>query len=87
MNEFNLKISTPDGDAFNDKAVFMSLRGAEGDLAVMAGHVPFTTTVKSGLCKIETLDSAGSFKGVIPGGLLTVAKEGVTLICGSFKRD
>lgn len=87
MNEFNLKISTPDGDAFNGKVVFLSLRGSEGDLAVMAGHVPFITTIKACRCKVEALDESESFSGTIPGGLLTVAKDYVTLICGSFERD
>ncbi len=87
MNEFNLKISTPEGDAYNGKAIFLSLRGTEGDLAIMAGHVPFITTVKAGNCKVETENESESFFGTISGGLLTVAKDGVTLICGSFNRD
>lgn len=87
MNEFNLRISTPDGDAFNGKAVFLSLRGSEGDLAVMAGHVPFITTTKAGRCKVEALDESESFSGTIPAGLLTVTKDCVTLICGSFERE
>lgn len=87
MNEFNLRISTPDGDAFNGKAIFLSLRGSEGDLAVMAGHVPFITTTKAGRCKVEASDESESFSGIISTGLLTVAKDCVTLICGRFERE
>ncbi len=87
MNEFNLRISTPDGDAFNGKAIFLSLRGSEGDLAVMAGHVSFITTTKAGRCKVEASDESESFTGIIPAGLLTVAKDCVTLICGSFEKE
>ena len=46
MNTFLLAISSPDGDIFREKVYCISLRGAEGDLAVMAGHIPFVTTVK-----------------------------------------
>ena len=84
MKESRLKISTPDGDVFSGDAVFFSVRGTEGDLAVMAGHVPFVTTVKEGSCKVEAPDEADSFSGTVPGGLLTVSHEGVTLICPEF---
>ena len=47
MKTFLLIISTPDGEMFNGEAVNISLRGVEGDLAVMAGHIPFVTAVKS----------------------------------------
>ena len=46
MNEYHLTVSTPSGTVFDGDAVFLSLRGAGGDLAVMAGHIPFVTTVK-----------------------------------------
>ena len=87
MKEFNLRISTPEVDVFNGSAIFLSLRGAEGDLAVMAGHVPFFTTVKAGNCKVETPNEADSFYGTVPGGLLTVDHDQVTLICGSFSEE
>ncbi|MDD5981961.1 MAG: hypothetical protein PUC27_07440 [Clostridium sp.] len=87
MKEFNLRISTPEGDVFNGSAIFLSLRGAEGDLAVMAGHVPFITTVKAGNCKVETPNEADSFSGTVPGGLLIVDHDQVTLICGSFSEE
>ena len=47
MNEYHLTVSTPSGTVFDGDAVFLSLRGAGGDLAVMAGHIPFVTTVRS----------------------------------------
>ena len=45
MNTFSLNISSPDGSLFEGEIVKISLRGAEGDLAVMAGHIPLITTV------------------------------------------
>ena len=40
MKTFKLKISSPDGDVFNGDAVKLCLRGTEGELAIMAGHIP-----------------------------------------------
>ena len=84
MKTFTLKISSPEGDLFYGEAVKLSLRASEGDLAVMAGHVPFITSVVPGECKIEFEDGEEKI-GTTEGGILTVAKDKVTLLAGSFK--
>jgi len=84
MNSYNLVISSPDGTVFDGEAVFLSLRGAEGELAVMAGHIPFITSVKPCECKVELSDGTEK-KARIDGGLLTVDADKVTLLSGSFK--
>lgn len=82
MRTFQLSISSPDGNLFSGEAVMMTLRGIEGDLAVMAGHVPFITSVKP--CDVKVLLPDGDERiGHSDGGLLTVAADGVTLL-GSF---
>ena len=83
MNTFRLCISSPDGILYKRDAVFLSLRGADGDLAIMAGHVPFVTSVKHCRCKVVFPDE-GERTGITEGGLLTVSKESVTLLSGSF---
>ena len=84
MNTFPLIISTPNGNAFNGQAVKLVVRGIEGELAVMAGHIPFITSVKPCECKVELEDGTEKI-GRTEGGLLTVAKENVTLLCGKFE--
>ena len=83
MNTFLLAISSPDGDIFREKVRFLSLRGAEGDLAVMAGHTPFVTTVKPCDVKILLEDETEKI-GKTDGGILTVGSDMVTLLSGSF---
>ncbi len=84
MSTFPLIISSPDGDIFRGEAEKLILRGTEGELAVLAGHVPFVTAVKKGRCVIE--DAEGNRKtGLISGGLLTVAREKTTLLTSSLK--
>lgn len=83
MRTFLLNISTPDGSAFSGQAVMLTVRGLEGDLAVLAGHVPFITSVKP--CNVKVVLPDGTEKiGHSDGGLLTVGTDGVTLL-GSFK--
>ena len=84
MNTFPLLISTPDGNRFSGDAVMLTLRGIEGELAVMAGHIPFITSVKPCDCKVIMEDGTEKI-GRTDGGLLTVSKENVTLLCGSFR--
>lgn len=83
MNTFPLIISSPDGDLFREDARQIILRGTEGDLAVLAGHVPFVTAIRQGHCVIET--AAGLRReGTIAEGLLTVDKKKVTVLTSAL---
>ena len=83
MKSYLLTVSTPDGNRFQGEVLFLSLRGAEGDLAIMADHAPFITSVLDCDVHIETADETDLY-GHAEGGLLTVAPEGVTLLSGNF---
>lgn len=82
MKTFKFVISTPDGNLFEGNIARVSLRGAEGDLAVMAGHTPFVTSVKPCNCKVEMEDGTEKLLSV-ERGLLSVTSESVTLMSGS----
>ena len=84
MNTFPLVISSPNGHVFSGDAVMLTLRGTEGELAILAGHVPFVTSVVPCTCKIELPDDTDR-TGQIDGGLLCVTNKGVTLLSGSFR--
>lgn len=86
MKTYKLTISTPDGHIFDDEVVSLSLRGADGDLAILAGHIPFATVVKEGECHIET--SSGDIKNASVGrGVLTCGTDGAILLSSSFTWD
>lgn len=84
MSTFALKISSPEGNVFNGEIVSLSLRGTEGDLAIMAGHIPFVSSVKPCECKIE-LDGGKMLFGHTDGGILTVSEGKAILLSGSFR--
>ena len=86
MKTYPLTISTPDGDLFGGEAAALYLRGADGDLAVLAGHIPFVTTVQPGECRVE-LEDGSERKGHSDGGLLSVSAENVTLLASAFQWD
>jgi len=88
MNTYTLTVATPEGNRFHGEVAGLYLRGAEGDLAVLAGHIPFITAVQPGECRIQLpVDDAGDGEmrtGRTEGGLLTVDGDAVTLLSGSF---
>lgn len=86
MKTFPLIISSPDGDLFRGDAEMLILRGTEGDLAVMAGHVPFVTAVVKSHCVVVT-DTEERKEGTIDEGLLTVDADKVTVLTSALDWD
>ncbi len=83
MKTYLLKITSPNGDVFSDNVLSLSVRGTEGDLAIMAGHVPFISYVKP--CEVKIiLEEGEEKKGSIDGGVLVVSPEKTILLSGSF---
>ena len=83
MSTYPLLISSPDGDLFRGDAEMLILRGTEGDLAIMAGHIPFVTAVAGGNCVIITAEGERK-EGTIEEGLLTVDKDQVTVLTSAL---
>ena len=86
MNNFKLTVSSPDGNKFVGDVIKLDVRGTEGELAVMAGHVPFVTSLVKCPCTIW-LEDGSSKTATADGGLLTVSSKSVTLLSSSFKFD
>ena len=86
MNTFRLIIASPDGNLFDGQVYMLTVRGSEGELAILAGHVPFVTTVVPCQCKIEPADEDEDDRiGYTDGGLLSVSRDTVTLLSSSFR--
>lgn len=83
MKTFPLQISSPDSDLFRGEAQMLILRGTEGDLAVMAGHIPFVTAVVESHCVVVT-DTEERKEGTIAEGILTVTDHGVTVLTSAL---
>lgn len=86
MNTFKLIVSSPDGHIFNGECVRFDVRGTEGELAIMAGHIPFVTAVVKSSCTI-VMENGEKKAATTDGGLLAVSKDTVTFVSGSFKFD
>ncbi|MBQ3074739.1 MAG: hypothetical protein IJC26_01610 [Clostridia bacterium] len=83
MTPFRLTVSSPDGNKFDGEVVQFTVRGTEGELAILAGHIPFITSVVKAKCTVWT-DEQTKREAFSDGGILCVAQEGTTFISGSF---
>ena len=81
MNSFRLIVSSPDGNKFEGNVVKLDVRGTEGELAVMRGHIPFVTSLTEAPIIIH-LEEDTLKKAYAKGGLLMVGSDLVTLISG-----
>ena len=86
MSTFHLTVSSPDGNKFDGEVFKFDVRGVEGELAIMAGHIPFITSVIKAPCTIW-MDEDKKKTAASDGGLLTVDTDRVTFISGSFEFD
>ena len=84
MKTFRLTVSSPDGNLFEGDVYKLDVRGVDGELAVMAGHIPFVTWVKEAPCAVWVQEDK-KLTATSKGGLLTVDMDKVTYISGSFK--
>ncbi len=83
MKTFHLQIAAPDGMRYDGEAWQLSVRGIEGDLAILAGHIPFVTALKAGECRVYVGEEIR--RANYSGGMLTVTKDTVRMLSADFQ--
>ena len=83
MKTFTLSVTSPEGNLFLGEVMQISVRGVEGDLAIMAGHIPFVTALAEGECRIY-LENGEMRRARVSGGLLSVSREETAVLSSSF---
>ena len=84
MSTFNLTVSTPDGNKFSGEVTRLFVRGTEGDLAILAGHIPFATSVVECEVRIELPDGS-TLSAPTKSGILTVGEKEVVLLSSGIE--
>ncbi len=83
MTQFPLKIVTPDGLIFDGPAEQLIVRSTDGDLAVLAKHVNFVTTL--GMGRAVVIANGQRRTAACIGGMLSVLDGEVTLVPTTFE--
>lgn len=84
MSVFSLRISSANGREFDGEAEKITLRGSDGDFAVLAGHAPFMTLVKPCECVI-TLEDGTVKRAETSGGVFQVSEGAAIFLSGKFE--
>lgn len=79
--KIRLRIVTPTKELYNDDATMVIMRGTNGDLGILKGHQPLTTTLAYGKLKIKNGES--EVVSTLFGGFVDVQPDLVTILTDS----
>lgn len=83
MNDFHLKIVTPDGIQFDGKAQELTVRTTTGDIGILAGHINCVAPLGMGEAMV-IVDGKKRYAACI-GGMVSVVGGSVTLVPTTFE--
>ena len=83
MTPFPLKIVSPDGMEFEGMVEQIIVRTTTGDIGILAGHAPCVAPLGMGRATVIA-DGKKRYAACI-GGMLSVSKDGVTLVPTTFE--
>ena len=81
MTEFSLVLLSPDREWFAGPVVSVVAPGADGELGVLANHIPMVAGLKAGVATVRLADGKLLYFAV-DGGVLGVQKNGARLLTG-----
>lgn len=85
MNIFHLQVVSPDGIFFDGQVKQVSLRTIVGDIAILAGHIPYVTAIGMGECRVYTENTEQPRRAACIGGFINVSKELVLISATTFE--
>jgi len=85
MAEYPLTVVTPEGVVFEGAVTEMILRGSEGELGVLAHHIPLVTAIWP--CVLRIVEAGGGERRfALGGGFLEVGREETVVLADSAER-
>ncbi|MDO4173396.1 MAG: ATP synthase F1 subunit epsilon [Eubacteriales bacterium] len=84
MSVFHLKIVTADGEFFDGEAERVLVRTIDGDVCILAKHIPYLTALGMGECRVTGSDGE-TRRAACMGGMLSVMDNDVNLIATTFE--
>jgi F-type H+-transporting ATPase subunit epsilon len=78
---FNLQIISPTRVFYDDQIEMVEMKTTEGEIGVLAGHIPLTTILEPGVLRIKTQD--GIKKAALHDGFVQIQKDKVTVLAES----
>ncbi len=82
---FKLQVVAPDCAAVSEDATLVVLPGEMGEFGVMAGHVPFLSSLKPGVMRVVRDGERKLF--FVAGGFAEVNASSVTVLAEAYERS
>lgn len=84
MSVFHLTIVTADGLYFDGEAQRVIARTIDGDVCILANHIPYLTALGMGECRV-TGSNGETRRAACIGGMLSVHNNEVNLVATTFE--
>ncbi|MCM3040977.1 F0F1 ATP synthase subunit epsilon [Paenibacillus motobuensis] len=81
MSTFTLEIVTPEHVVFTEEVNSLTIRGIEGELGILPGHIPFVTPLK--VAPIEANINGKKFAIAVHGGFAEVQGDKTIILAES----
>jgi F-type H+-transporting ATPase subunit epsilon len=85
MASFPISLVTPERILFEGEAEMVTMRSGGGDIAFLAGHEPYVSTVEIGVVRID-VGEGQSERFAAHGGFVEVNEGSVTVLSGVAER-
>jgi F-type H+-transporting ATPase subunit epsilon len=85
MATFPVALVTPERILFEGDAEMVTMRSGGGDIAFLAGHEPYVSTVEIGVVRVD-VGEGQSERFAAHGGFVEVTEGSVTLLSGVAER-
>ncbi|MFV0341365.1 MAG: ATP synthase F1 subunit epsilon [Anaerocolumna sp.] len=85
MNSFHLQIVSLDGMFFDGDAKQVSLRTIDGDVSILANHIPYVTAIGAGECRVYVDDTKNPKRAACISGFINVSKEKTLIAATTFE--
>ena len=79
--KFNLQIISPTRVFFDGDIDMVEMKTTEGEIGVLAGHIPLTAILEPGLLRIKNDD--GDKEAALHDGFVKITKDKVTILAES----
>lgn len=79
MATFNLIVVSAEEEIFSGPVKAVQATGSEGELGILAGHIPLLTSIKPGIVKLTREDNSEEVI-YVSGGFLEVQPSIVTIL-------
>lgn len=78
---FNLQIISPTRIFYDDQVDMVEMKTSEGEIGVLAGHIPLTAILEPGILRIKKTD--GNREAALHDGFVQIQKDKVTILAES----